>query len=150
MDKRIVRLMELEVDKLNFGETFEFGKTILKELEETIEEFENVNNNPVSYVNAYFNKVKNQCELKKEKIKSKIDSHFEKIFHEIDKHKGECELIARAFDYNPRKLEVGKESLNKWIKQYDTMKLDTEKMDVIILKAKLLKLKLNKGNKLDF
>lgn len=136
--------MELEVDKLNFGETFEYGKTMLKELEETIEEFESVNNNPFNFVNNYFSKLKNQCDLKREKLKARIDHHYDKLLTEIDKHKADCEIAAKNFEYNPRKLEVGKESLNKWIKQYDTMKLDNEKMDIIILKSKLLKSKLSK------
>ena len=144
LDRRIIRLMELEVDKLNFGETFEYGKTMLKELEETIEEFESVNNNPFNFVNTYFSKLKNQCELKREKLKARIDHHYDKLVSEIDKNKADCEIAAKNFEYNPRKLEVGKDSLNKWIKQYDTMKLDNEKMDIIILKSKLLKAKLSK------
>lgn len=143
-DRRIVRLMELEVDKLNFGETFEYGKTLLKELEETIEEFESINNNPSNYVNNYFTKLKNQCEVRREKLKSKIDHHYDKLLHDVEKHKTDCDSAAKHFEYNPRKLEVGKDSLNKWIKSYDTMKLDNEKMDIIILKSKLLKLKLSK------
>jgi MinD-like ATPase involved in chromosome partitioning or flagellar assembly len=109
--------MELEVDKLNFGETFEYGKTMLKELEETIEEFEAVNINPANFVNNYFSKLKSQVEVRRDKFKQKIDHHFDKLLNEIERHKTESEIAAKNFEYNPRKLEVGKDSLGKWIKQ---------------------------------
>ena len=116
--------MELEVDKLNFGETFEYGKTMLKELEETIEEFEAVNINPDNFVKNYYAKLRNQVETRRDKFKQKIDHHFDKLLNDLERHKTESEIAAKNFEYNPRKLEVGKDSLSKWIKQVANFKIN--------------------------
>lgn len=141
--KRIVDLIELGNDRINFGKTFEYGKNLLKDIDKTIKEFEFIHNDPSYYIYTCLQGLKNQCDIRRENLKLEIDNHFDMLLCEIEKFNIECESVMRKSESLSNKLEGYRASLNEWKKSYDTVNLQEEIRDQVILKAKLTKLKLD-------
>ena len=141
--KRIVDLIELGNDRINFGKTFEHGKNLLKDLDRTIKECEFINSEPSYYIYTYLHELKNQCDIRRENLKLEIDNHFDQILNEIEMYRIECEEIARNSSVITNKLQGYQLNLNDWKKAYDTVNLQEEIRDQVILRAKLSKLKLD-------
>jgi hypothetical protein len=142
--KRMVDLIELGNDKINFGKTYEYGVSLLKEFDRTIKELETIGKDPYYFVYNNLHEIKNQCDLRRENLKMDIDNYFDNILSEIDKYKAECESFGRTKSESiSTKLNSYKSDLNDWKKSYDTVNLQEEVRDQVILKAKLAKLKLD-------
>ena len=60
IDKRIKELINLEVNKLDFGKTFNNGKRLLKSIEEQINELDKLVQNPNEFITDYFQELKNK------------------------------------------------------------------------------------------
>ena len=78
-DKRIKELINLEVNKLDFGKTFNNGKRLLKDFEERINEFEVLTTKPTESINEYFADIRKKSDLKRSQLQLMIIQHFDEI-----------------------------------------------------------------------
>jgi hypothetical protein len=133
-DKRIKELINLEVNKLDFGKTFNNGKMLLKEFEECINEFENLTHDPNEFIQSYFNLIRQKSDTKLKQLKCMLNEHFDKLNSEIKYYENECKQEANCIRYEDFKneLEISRKCLNQWSRDYDSMRLNEEKRDDII------------------
>lgn len=141
--KRIIDLIELGNAKINFGKTYEYGISLLKEIDQTIKTIEAIGQDPYYFVYNNLHELKTQCDLRRENLKLDIDNYFDNILTEIEKYRIECESFKLNSEHIATKLDTYKLDLNDWKKAYDTVNLQEEVRDQVILKAKLSKVKLD-------
>lgn len=140
--KPLAEMMELRADRLSFGKNFEYGKNLLVSLEKLLKQFSLINNDPKLFIHEYFNDLKKKCNQKREEIKSEIDNHYDQILKEIDKYQKDCEISSKIIDDMFTDIELHKNNLKDWIKEYDTTSINEETRNRIIFESKSTKLKL--------
>ena len=144
--KQTIKLMELGSHQIDFGKTFEYGKNVLRDLDRTIRDYEQINNDPNNYIYNYFNDLKNQCDIKREEIKMEIDNHFDNLLLEIQDLCGDYQRSTKMKNNEKINAEIdhSKKTLTDWVKEYDTISIDEKARDKIIFKSKFAKIKLEK------
>lgn len=135
IDRRIAELIKLEVNKLDFGKTFNNGKRLLSDLEERINELDQLIEGPQNFLSEYFSNLKAKSDQRREYLLTMINEHFDQINEEIKKSEQECKQSIRIYD--EFRIETGmlKKNLNQWSKDYDSLRLNEEKRDEIISKS---------------
>ena len=87
-DKRLLNMLNHEVDKIDsykINHKFRDCNRALNELNIQIEELKLIEQNPMRFVNSYFDKIINQVALQKELLKEAIDDYSIKTIEQIKK-----------------------------------------------------------------
>ncbi len=135
IDKRIAELIKLEVNKLDFGKTFNNGKRLLSDLEERINELDKLIESPQNYLTEYFSNLKTKSDSRREFLFMVINEHFDQINAEISKCEQDCKQSIRIYDDVKIETSLLKKHLDQWSKDYDSLRLNEEKRDEIISKS---------------
>jgi hypothetical protein len=79
----IQRLLDRHVHELDFGEEYKSAVTSLKNLKESIQNYESLKDNAEDYINEHFAKLRSQVDLKREMLIQKINDSSDKLLSEI-------------------------------------------------------------------
>ena len=142
--KQIVDLMDIGGHSISLGETWNNGRSLLKDFDLKLSELEHINAKSDTYLNGFFEDIIDQIDLRREQMKIEIDTHFNEILDEIKKLKADCEIQIKSIETDSslqKEIEASKIKLNQWVSTYDTLVLNEKQRDRIILETKLSKMK---------
>ena len=143
-DKRMLNMLNYEVDKIDFYKVnpkFKDCNKALNELNIQIEELKLIEQNPMRFVNSYFDKIINQVALQKELLKEAIDDYSVKTIEQIKKVQKEFPIQQTSITEISNDLAAIISSLNLLNTQFKSFDLNDVRIDEIIKKVAELKIK---------
>jgi DNA repair exonuclease SbcCD ATPase subunit len=141
-DKKLKRLLDLELNKLNFDlilPNFSECKKDLKYLDEKINDIEMISNDATHYIYCYFERIINQVDLQREQLKEAIDIHSEDLIQHIKSIRQECKIFDINIEQISKDLKAFKKNFNQLSLKFNTVNIDETKIKEIIENSNILK-----------
>ena len=114
-------LIEAEIAKLDLGSVHKSAKESCKSLEETLNEFNVILNDPSFYTHERISELKNAVELKGEELKLRIDEEMQKLINRLEEYERQSReyLSTNEFKEESKKLndelKTTQSKLDSWI-----------------------------------
>jgi hypothetical protein len=148
VDKDMKKLIEIGLNKLDFGQIFSKANESVKSLNKTIAKLERLNSNPQTFINNYYDELKAKIDEKRNFLKSEIDKNYEQIIAEISTYENECLKLVpigqNQLDTSIEKeIEIAKIYSDNFISSLSSLVVDEEEWEEIAIKSKFLRSKLN-------
>ena len=138
VDKKIQKLLELQLNELNFETMFpkfKDCKLILNELNFKLNQLDKLNHDPVSFIYEYFSKIRSQVDVRRDNLKTSIDTISNQMINNIDRIESECIQSINNLETLSHEIEQSRASLNELINEFNTFKINDMKLNEIINKA---------------
>jgi hypothetical protein len=145
INKTIEKMLQINLDKLDRGESWKNAKLAFDLLNLKFKSFEVIKNDPDFYIDEYFAEITNKIDIRREEVKLEVDNHFDKLLNYIKLTKKICNEMSETnkkvlndeIDYFQKEIEA----FDKDLKMLDS---DDLKWKNIEAKTKIL------INKIDF
>ena len=134
-DKRIQRMIELQVNQLDFGPVYNSCKRVLKSLTEHFNEFDTLKENLDEFVLNYYVDLKKAVETRRVDLKSQIDNLADQIIQNILDTEKECLAGKKCIDNTNKELDLSRKHLEGLVVEFDSFEINDKKMNAILLKA---------------
>lgn len=141
-DKRIQKMLKIQLDQLVFESMFENCRNVLNELNYKVQELSVMENDPDYYIYEYFSKIINQVDTIRESLKMNIDIYYYDVISEIKKMENACKMNAKKIKEFTSNLESSKKCLNELNKKFDLSQLNGRNLNQISREANHLKPKI--------
>ncbi len=86
-NKKVARLLEAEISRLDFGENYKQGLKLLQELKNVMTKYDEVKNKVVDLIFEKFQEMRRKVYLIREQIIQKVNECSEKIISDIDSYR---------------------------------------------------------------
>jgi hypothetical protein len=132
-NKLAQELLDLRIKDLEFGKVHVQAANNLKELRESINQYEQFRKDPHEVIFAFFDEIRSRVDLTRENLIQKINECSEGLIIELDQHAKECKLSlailnTKIFD---EKLTIIKSDLSKWEKSVRNLVIDEDLWSMI-------------------
>lgn len=139
VDKKISRLVDLQINKIDFGAAFNKGKSLLITLNTELTKLENLKQNPNVFVDNHFDELSELIEQRKSFLVGLVDECTAKLLDETTKYRNECkEVISSRSEPTSEEADFEREindtraKLNDWFGEFDQLALNEQKRDQIL------------------
>ena len=92
---------------------------------------ENLHKDPENYIFEYFEELKRQVDLRREKLKLEIDNSSDEIIQSIENTKDNCIKLSKESKMLSTEIEKMKEELIQLIYRFDTFEINDKKLEDI-------------------
>ena len=154
-DKRVKRLLQLNLDKLDLGEKHHNVKALCESFERELITLNNLNQNPLLFLREYFAKSQKEIREKREELLDYISKYYDGMLESLKHFETECSSVIHTnqmpneeINFLRKKLDEWKFYLNlpivdekKWEKiksEIDTVRVETRKRSSALKDALLL------------
>ena len=134
-DKRIQRMIELQVNQFDFGPVYNNCKRVLKSLTEHFNEFDSLKENLNDFVLNYYVDLKKAVETRRLDLKSQIDNLADQIIQSILDTEKESLADKKRIDNTNEELDLSRKHLESLVVEFDSFEINDKKMNAILLKA---------------
>ena len=118
-NKNIQKLLDLQVDQLNFCQNhirYKECKSNLNDLEKKLQEIHLIEKNPENFVHDYFENIINQVVAQRETVIEQVHFHSEKTIETIRKTRDECLLEENQLDsFNSTEYQNMKDNVSYFV-----------------------------------
>lgn len=90
VDERITQLIELKIHELNLGTAHRAAIISCQNVESLITQHKSLNQNPNNFIDAFFNKLKKEINIKRIEMIAMVDDSYRKSLKEIECFENEC------------------------------------------------------------
>lgn len=148
VNKRMKSVLDSELNNLTIDmPTYNRCKRTIEEAKENAEKLESISKDPESFIVKYFEQIKNEVYLRREKLKVEIDQHSEEIIERIDGTQKRCIELSKKVGVCvslEAQVERSENDLQELIKEFDTFDISEKKFEDIQINADGLKEKLGR------
>lgn len=139
-DRKLIKLLELNIDTLDLGQTHKVATIECEKLKNKIEQLSTLTKNGEIFLNDHFLKIRNKIELRQVEIKNNIDKLYEKIFSDLSCFQKEClNAIKYKNTSNEEQIIEGYVvKLKKLTSCLSTLKIDENKWKAVRVEAEKL------------
>jgi hypothetical protein len=120
INKRIQNALNIKLSTLKLNPVYEECKTEINEAKMNIQMIENLDKDPENFIFEYFEKLKRQVDLRREKLKLELDNNSDEIIQSIESAKDNCIKVSTESKRLGTEIEKSKEELTKLIDRFDT------------------------------
>jgi hypothetical protein len=154
IDRRTQKMMDLEINKLNFEDNisnFAKCKNELSFINEKIADIDKILNDPNNYIYEYFEQIINQVDSQREYLKQAIDIHSEEMINNIKQIRKDHKIFEEKDEIISQDLNLYKESLSQLKQEFDVININETKIKEILESSEKLKIQtVNKLNELKY
>lgn len=136
---------QLTNSKFNFGDVYEKAEKECKKLNKTIEKLNHLKTDPKNFVFEYISKLKNQVDLRKEKLKEEIEELSDQMIKKLEDFEKECyeNLVKQKLaEKNDALLKKAQKNIGQWYEDSKLMSLTESQRKEIICNAKKIDIEL--------
>ena len=131
INKSIQSALDIKLNTLKLNPVYEECKSEINYAKNNIQKIENLEKDPENYSFEYFEELKRQVDLRREKLKLKLDNCSEEIIQSIESTKENCIKLSKESKRLSTEIEESKEDLTKLIDRFDTFEIDEKKFEEI-------------------
>jgi ERCC4-related helicase len=131
INKRIQNGLNIKLSTLKVNPVYEECKTEINDAKNNIQEIENLEKDPENYSFEYFEELKRQVDLRREKLKLELDNYSDEIMQSIESAKENCIKMSKESKRMSTDIENSKKELTELIDDFDTFEIDNEKFEDI-------------------
>ena len=131
--------------KINLGYSYNQAKEECNKLLKTLDTLNNMKKDPNNFIFGHISKLKNQVDLRKEKIKKEIDDLSGEMIKKLEVFEKECyenTKNIKSSDENEKIIREAQATFDEWESGLTLMIADDTKRNEIQLKVKELDIKL--------
>jgi chromosome segregation ATPase len=131
INNRIQNGLNIKLSTLKLNPVYEECKTEINEARMNIQMIENLDKDPENFIFEYFEKLKRQVDLRREKLKLELDNYSDEIIQSIESAKENCIKMSKQSKRMSTEIENSKKELTELIDDFDTLEIDYEKFEEI-------------------
>lgn len=137
IDKRTKKMLDLKVNKLDFGKNYRKMNHLLTNLGLKLNELDLLSKDPEFYISNYFLDLRLKVDSYREELKSEIDSQSEHIINKITQCEQECVKLAKQTDQTEltKELTESKYRLENIKQQLDSFEINQQMLAGVMKKG---------------
>ena len=145
-DTRVENLININFHKLDLNsiETRKRTDEALRNFESILNELKAIYEDPGFFAKIHFDKLRNQCDLKREELKSQIDLIYDEKLSQINLMEKKCLDYFEVSDFDQKKLSFYEIKLRNWSNLMNNLEIDEKKWDSINKKAQFYSMEASK------
>lgn len=129
INELIQRTLDIELNTLKLSSSFNKCKENLEEATKLAGGIENITKDPENFIFEYFQKIKRNVDLRRERLKVETDEYSDKLINSIDALQSKCVNLSK--DITQPNIDECKKDLNQLVEQFDTFEIDDHKIEDI-------------------
>ena len=131
INKSIQSALDIKLNTLKLNPVYEECKSEINYAKNNIQKIENLEKDPENYSFEYFEELKRQVDLRREKLKLELDNYSDEIIQSIESAKENCIKMSKESKRMSTDIENLKEELTELMDDFDTFEIDNEKFEEI-------------------
>lgn len=136
LDKRTHKMLELKVNKLDFGQNYKRVSRLIEKLTDKVSELTLLHRDPDFFITSYFYELRRRVDVRREKLKAKIDAASDKVLEQINGYEKECQRWAKENESDMEKeLETSMVGLGKIRKEFDSFEMRYENLSELAVQC---------------
>lgn len=128
----LANIIEIQISNSDWCPHHNIAKESCAKLETTINQIEQLLNDPHYFSYEKINKLQRQVELKREELKKQIDNEFDKVYTKLDEYKQSCKSHLETNEYKIEAEKISSEvknarnKLKEWVEFLNEVKMSYE------------------------
>jgi len=131
INKRIQNALNIKLSTLKLNPVYEECKTEINEAKMNIQMIESLDKDPENFIYEFFEELKRQVDLRREKLKLEIDNNSDEIIQSIESAKDNCIKLSTESKRLNTEIENSKNEVTELTDDFDTFEIDNEKFEDI-------------------
>ena len=115
----------------------------LETIESLVYQLESLKNHPEGYIYDYFEKIKNEVDLRREMLKQEIDKCSDQMIEKIERTRHECTRTSSQLDDVSTEADIYMQDLNKLKEKFNSLDTNCSKVDILQRELVRLECQLN-------
>jgi len=131
INKRFQNALDIKLNTLKLNPVYEECKKEIDDAKNNIQKIENLNKDPENCIYEFFEELKREVDLRREKLKLELDNSSDEILQFIESAKDNCIKLSKETKKLSTEIEKSKEELTELVGRFDTFEIDYEKFEEI-------------------
>ena len=128
-DRRVKRLLQLNMDKLDLGEKHRHVKTLCESFERDFNALANLNQSPLSFLRDYFAKAQKEVRESREALIDYLTKYYDSMMESLQHFETECSSVIHTNQLPSEEIEQLKKKLEDWKFYLNLPVVDEKKWD---------------------
>ena len=131
INKKLQNGLTIQLNTLKLTPIFEECKIEIQKATENVTKIEELEKNSESYIYEYFEDIKREVDIRREKLKTDVDKYSNEVIQSIENTQLNYMKLSKQASQISKKIGESKKELDDYIKQFDTFEIDEKKFENI-------------------